>query len=250
MNGTIYTLKGTSWHPHNLAKGPFAGQHGGAVAGVLAGAMERRALAIDAGLASQMTCYLMSPAAIEPVEIDVLDVRRDERTSLLRAVMMQGERQIAEATAIFIQPQTISAVPQFPTGAQKQATEHFDIGDLSDTPWYRDAVEIERDVQGWFWLRHKIPIVKPMGPLSFVTSLVDWASSLTRPEWFGTNDVVSFPNADLTVHLAREPQGEWLGIDGRSNWLPHGAGLTFANLYDEKGFIGRSSQSIVLVTNS
>lgn len=249
MSGTLYALKGGLWHPHNLAKGPFAGQHGGAIAGILAGTMEMRARSLDAGLASQMTCYLMSAAALEPVEIEVQEVSHEERITRLRAIMMQNDRQIAEATAIFIKPLTFSALPQFPGSVQKQNTEYYDVGDFSDMPWFRDAIDIERDKQGWFWLRHKMPISLPMGPLSLVTSLVDLTSALARPEWFGTNNVVSFPNADLTVHLVRAPKGEWVGIDGRSQWLSHGAGLTFANLYDEQGFIGRSSQSVVLVAN-
>jgi acyl-CoA thioesterase len=211
--------------------------------------METRAHSINAGLGVQFTCYLLSPAAIEPVEIEVLDIKRGERTTLLRAVLMQDDRLIAEASAVFTTPRGLSAVPEIPKSAQKRDAEYYDIGDFSDTPWFRDAIEMERDKQGWFWLKHKMPITPHMGPLSFVASLSDWTAGLTRPDWFGTNNVIGFPNADLTIHLVREPESEWLGIDGRSHWLPHGAGLTFANLYDEAGFIGRCSQSVVLIAN-
>lgn len=248
MSGAIYTNQDGTWHPHALAKGPFAGQHGGAVAGALSAAMEARARVLNAGEGTQISVYFLRPATVEPVEISVTEIRRGERTYMLEARMEQDKRLIATASAIFAKPQNISDIPSPPPFAQSPGGANFDIGDFSDTPWFRDAVEMRRDDKGWFWLRHKIPIAKPMGPLSFSVSLADWAPGMTRPEWFGTNNVVSFPNADITLHLARPPEGEWLGLEGLSTWYDNGTGITFANLYDRSGFFGRSAQSVVLVT--
>ena len=57
-----------------------------------------------------------------------------------------------------------------------------------------------------------------------------------------------FINPDLTVHLLRPPVGEWIGmrtasyygVDGRST----GAGMAESALYDERGRLGRSVQSL------
>ena len=49
----------------------------------------------------------------------------------------------------------------------------------------------------------------------------------------------TFLNADLTVSMAREPDGEsWIG--------PDGAGLAMARLADERGYFGRAAQSLVI----
>lgn len=250
MSGAIYARIGDKWHPHALTKGPYAGQHGGAVAGVLGGALEARAKIIQAGAPRQASCYLMHPAAIDPVEIEVEDIQRGDRVVILRAVMHQDDRQIAEATAVFSDIRLLPEVPAQEKFEQAPGTEEADIGDFSSLPWFKDAVEIKRDGKGWFWFRHNRPIITQMGPLGFTLSLASWTSAVSRPGWFGSNDVVGFPNMDLSVHLARAPEGEWLGLDGKSVWQPDGAGISFANLYDQRGFVGRAAQSILLVSNS
>ena len=53
-----------------------------------------------------------------------------------------------------------------------------------------------------------------------------------------------FVNTDLTVHLHREPAGEWVLLDARTRLEPHGAGLAHSILSDERGRLGLSAQSL------
>ena len=55
-----------------------------------------------------------------------------------------------------------------------------------------------------------------------------------------------FINPDLTVHLARPPVGEWIGLVARSHYGPDGAGLADAQLHDELGRLGTATQSLLL----
>jgi hypothetical protein len=55
-----------------------------------------------------------------------------------------------------------------------------------------------------------------------------------------------FINPDLTVHLFREPVGEWIGIDARCHYGAAGAGMSEAGVFDAAGRVGRSAQSILL----
>jgi hypothetical protein len=57
---------------------------------------------------------------------------------------------------------------------------------------------------------------------------------------------MTFINADLTVHLHRLPAGEWVCLDSRTTLGTEGVGLAESVLYDEKGVIGRSLQSLLL----
>jgi acyl-CoA thioesterase len=57
---------------------------------------------------------------------------------------------------------------------------------------------------------------------------------------------VAFPNADLVMHLGRQPQGEWVRLEARSEWRPDGIGLARGELADRNGSIGLSQQSLVL----
>ena len=55
-----------------------------------------------------------------------------------------------------------------------------------------------------------------------------------------------FINPDLTVHLLREPTGEWIGLDSTSHYSPTATGLAESALYDESGRVGRSVQSLFI----
>ena len=55
-----------------------------------------------------------------------------------------------------------------------------------------------------------------------------------------------FINVDLSVHLERMPEGEWVCVDAVT--LPHenGIGTAESVLFDERGRIGRAAQSLLL----
>ena len=56
----------------------------------------------------------------------------------------------------------------------------------------------------------------------------------------------TFINADLTVNLSRQPEGEWILLNAQT-WIgPDGAGLAIARLADERGYFGRAMQSLVI----
>ncbi|MGB0866848.1 MAG: thioesterase family protein, partial [Granulosicoccaceae bacterium] len=67
---------------------------------------------------------------------------------------------------------------------------------------------------------------------------------------FGRNanpwDIVTFANADLSVVLHREPEGDWLGAHAVSYWESDGIGLADAQLFDRHGSVGRALQTLVL----
>ena len=56
----------------------------------------------------------------------------------------------------------------------------------------------------------------------------------------------SFRNAELTLHLAREPVGTWVGARCESVVQPIGAGFNAADLFDADGRMGRSAASIIV----
>ena len=53
-------------------------------------------------------------------------------------------------------------------------------------------------------------------------------------------------NPDLTIFVNRMPADEWVLVDART-WLePHGTGVAEGALYDRRGRIGRSMQSLLV----
>ncbi len=53
-----------------------------------------------------------------------------------------------------------------------------------------------------------------------------------------------FINPDLTIHIEREPVGEWVCLDASMRVASGGCGQAEAVLYDAEGRVGRSLQSL------
>ena len=95
------------------------------------------------------------------------------------------------------------------------------------------------------WIKPSIDLVEgeTMSNMESVFTVIDVANGLgttLRPdEW-------TWMNTDTTVHLVGQPSTPWLGIDADMAAGSHGYGATFADLYDVRGFLGRSAQTVLL----
>lgn len=59
-------------------------------------------------------------------------------------------------------------------------------------------------------------------------------------------NVWTYINADLTLHFARAPVGEWMML-AADCWIgPEGRAVAFGALADEEGIFGRATQSLVI----
>jgi hypothetical protein len=115
---------------------------------------------------------------------------------------------------------------------------------------YLRAVEW-RPVRGGFlkpgpaaaWTRLRIPVVageKPSG-LQRVMAVADSGNGISgvldMNEWW-------FINPELTVHLERDPRGEWICLDAVTSIQPGGAGLATSVLSDLDGPVARGAQTL------
>jgi len=243
----IYRQEGDLWMPGPEAKGPFPGQHGGAVAAVLVAGMEAEARRIGAGKGLQCSTLLLRPAPLEPCRISVTTLRDGGRVTVLEASLRAGEKECARAQSIFVREQDIGTwpLPARPVHDPLEAPV-VQFGSYGHSPWYGDTVEF-RYANGTHWLRSRRPVVKEFTPLARVCAHADWASGLSRLDSRDEPRVSGFPNADLSIHLAREPQGEWVGLRPTSTWYRNGMGMTDTEIVDIHGAVGRACHTIVLI---
>jgi hypothetical protein len=61
-----------------------------------------------------------------------------------------------------------------------------------------------------------------------------------------TIDEFLFINTELSVHLARMPEGEWVCLDAVTRIGAAGVGLAESVLWDRRGRIGRGTQSVLV----
>lgn len=109
--------------------------------------------------------------------------------------------------------------------------------------------ENRRAGKGVVWVTTDVDMIEGQPTSDFVKlmGLVDVANGIvtriTQPkdqiEWI-------FPNLDLQIHLLRQPQGRFLGLETVQQLGADGIGLTSSILHDELGVFGRSEQILTV----
>ena len=109
-----------------------------------------------------------------------------------------------------------------------------------------DFARVEGDRRVHQWIRLAVPVVEGSETqgVELAAVVADYAESstsrlLSMAEW-------SYRNAELTVHLAREPVGSWIGARCESVVQPVGAGFNASDLFDADGRFGRSAAAVVV----
>jgi hypothetical protein len=93
------------------------------------------------------------------------------------------------------------------------------------------------------WLRLDQPLVhgEEPSPAQRAAAASDFGNGISRVvDW----DHWLFVNTDLTVHLHRDPEGEWVGLDAHTVLQPDGSGLAVSTLHDERGAVGVALQTL------
>lgn len=98
------------------------------------------------------------------------------------------------------------------------------------------------------WVTTRLQLVEgeQAGTLASYTALIDTANGIAvrqHPEdWM-------FPNLDLTVHLFRQPEGHWVGLDTTVAFGHSGQGLSSSILHDTSGPVGTAQQILTVRPN-
>ena len=253
MSAAVFGRDGDLFVPTPHARGPWdpGSQHGGAPAALLARAVE--ALAPGMRLA-RLTVEILGALPIAPLAVEAEIVKPGGRFQLAEATLAQGERVMCRARAVLLRREDVGDVPPGdrprPLRPGPETVERNRWEDAHPDGFHRSAMDI-RFLEGDFaepgrartWFRLDMPLVEgeePTGAQRAVAA-ADFGNGVSRVlDW---NDWL-FVNTDLTVHLHRDPVGEWIGLDARTAIEPNGSGLAVADLHDEQGPVGVSLQSL------
>jgi hypothetical protein len=95
------------------------------------------------------------------------------------------------------------------------------------------------------WFRLVVPMLHgaPTSPAMRAIAAADFGNGLS---WVVPAERYLFTNADLSLHLMRQPAGEWIGVASETQADASGAGTVLSRLYDEQGPIGVAIQTLVL----
>jgi len=249
----FYERDGATFLPSELTRGPWdpRTQHAGPPAGLLG-----RAVQADDTLIGRIAIDLLRPVPIAPLVVMSSVVRPGRNVELLEAVMSEpapGSRPVARALAWRLRiDEGVAALPSGPQPPGPDEGSERPFFPTGQERGYHTAMDY-RFVDGAFtepgparvWMRMRRPLVagEPTSALSRVLVAADSGNGVSATLDYRRH---VFINTDLTVHLVREPAGEWVLLDATTYVGPHGVGLSESVLHDEAGRLGRASQTLLV----
>lgn len=212
----------------------------------------------------------MRSVPLSPLTVAVEVLRPGRRVELVEARLSDAEGEVMRATAWILRPDPVelpaglsSEDRQSPArlspgpggGGLPPGPEHGSGGSFFPTGQsvgYHTAMEY-RFVTGGFldagpatvWMRMRGPLVdgEQPTPLQRVLVAADSGNGVSATlDWRR----FVFINVDLTVQLHRLPAGEWVCLDAITIPEPSGVGVSDTALYDERGPLGRATQTLLL----
>jgi hypothetical protein len=222
-------------------------QHAGPPAALLGRELERCAPREDM-LISRLTFEILHAVPVGEVEVSARVARAGRSVELLEASLGAGGREVVRASAWRVLRAPGPGVPHAYEPPPLPAAEtpmpaQLDSGYLRAVEW--------RPVRGGFlehgpaaaWTRLRMPVVEGEQPtgLERLLAVADSGNGISgvldMREWW-------FINPELTVHLLREPRGEWVCLDATSSIEEGGAGLALSTLSDRDGAVARGAQTL------
>jgi hypothetical protein len=242
-----------------LTRGPWNPdhQHAGPPSALICRAIESQAVKDGLTHLGRLTVNLLRPAPIGECRVEVAADYVGRNAGHYSGRLIAEGKDVARFTAL-MQREEDSPIPEEtpghpPPAAPKPPGECPVVTmKFADRPFgYADLVE-NRIAAGRFfngpcaaWFRMNHPLIKGERPSPYqrVAVAADSGNGISAALDFGK---YVFLNCDLTINLFRRPEGEWICLEARSLFGGNGCGLAESALYDERGMIGRATQSLAV----
>ena len=239
-----------------LTRGPWDpdAQHAGPPAALLGRAVERCEPRADAQV-GRITFEILGPVPLAPLSASARIVRPGRSVELLEASLSGPDGEVMRASAWRLRTAPVELDPEPPADPPPPGPEAGSVRDffpVREEAGYHTAMEISF-VKGGFlepgpamvWMRSRVPLVagEATSPLQRLLIAADAGNGVSAAlDWRR----YLFINTDLSVHLKRLPEGDWVGLDAVTYPEPNGIGLADTVLWDERGRLGRAAQTLVV----
>lgn len=256
MTDPIFVSDGELLLPQPGAAGPwFPGvQHGGAIAGLVARAVELTPT-VQPMMLNRLTFDMSRKVPMGATRVDSEIVRDGRRVQAIECRYVVDDEVVGRATATRIR------LDRGLVGTEQQLDPWPED---EPTPGPDDVDEMVYDIEGVdfvqnftmrrhepepgrcvTWLRLNAPFVagETTSPMVLAAMIADMIPSAGSVMDFHTYLSV---NPDLSVHFHRVPEGDWIGHRALVRVSPDGFGQTDAQLFDTSGAIGRSLKSLLI----
>jgi hypothetical protein len=242
------------FEPTELTRGPWdpGAQHAGPPAALIGRAVE---LAGQEGMrTARITFDIPRPVPIAPLQLAAKVVRGGRSVELVEASLRAGGTEVMRAVALRLRraeltlPGGLDGAGPPPPGPDHGEHRPFfptatEVGYHTGMEWRFVTGSFREPGPATVWLRMRHPLLPGEEPSPLtrvliaadsgngVSSVLDWRRYL-------------FVNPDLTVHLQRDPAGEWVCLDARTTIDPGGSGLAESTIHDRHGPVARGLQTL------
>lgn len=244
----FFQVDGDTLIPASFATSPW-GQvlHGRLIGGLTARAAEQ-ARAGDPELAcSRLTVDMFRSAALKPVTVSTMPVRTGRRIVVLDVTIEQDDGPIGAGRVVLLrrsdQPAgTFRPAPTWDAPTPMQLGPPQSASSPRWTaPWESWRVGAHDTTPGGMmtdglWIRDIHPLITGEDLTSLVRLAM--AADLSSPVSNSSDRGLSFINADYTVYLGREPEGEHIGVQPSAHISDRGVAAGQCVIHDLRGPVG------------
>ncbi len=272
MSEAFYEPDGDVYVASELTRGPWdpSAQHAGPAAALIAREIERLPVEGAARQIGRVTYEILRSIPIAPLRVEARVVRPGRSVELVEAELADEEGVVVRARAWRLRTEDTDVPAELGSGgAPLEAPSPWLLAPGGRPPGPEEGREVTffptgqdvgmhtamdyRFVKGEYlemgpatvWMRMRQPLVageKPT-PLQRVAVAADFGNGISATLDF---ERFLFINVDLTLHVVRPPEGEWIGVDSVTLPERRGIGLTDTALFDERGPVARAAQTLLV----
>jgi len=267
---SFYYPEGERYVATELTRGPWDpdAQHAGPPAGLIAREIERLPSEGPPRRVCRVTYEILRPVPIAPLRVEARVVRPGRSVELVEASLADAKGEVMTARAWRLRQAEVDVPVELGSAAMRgegsgsvlEGTPLPGPGEgrpggffpTGQDVGYHTAMDY-RFVEGEFtetgpataWMRMRQPLVagEEPTPLQRVATAADSGNGISAPLDYRR---FIFINVDLTIHLVRPPEGEWVCLESLTVPERSGIGLTDTALHDEHGPIGRAAQTLLV----
>ena len=261
MSDSFYVPVGDGvWQATVHTAGPWdsSAQHGGPPSALLGRAMLRCEPRPDM-IITRFTCEILRAIPVGEITVTARVARPGRSVELLEATASAGGREVARASAWRVlrtacpavesrhpvPPPLPGAPPPAMAYGRAEVSKGWSDGYMSAMEWRPVIGGVAVPGPATVWMRMRYPLVPDEEPAPLERVLVA-ADSGNGASWELDISRWLFINPELTVHLHRDPVGEWVCLDAQTAITTGGTGLATCRLSDIDGPLGVSAQSLFI----
>lgn len=237
------------------ARGPWSPDHchAGPVTALIARALEQ---AVPDKMMARITLDLVRPTPMTEITVTAETIHNGRTVTTAKAELRDANGSLCvAATSMHLARKNYDAMPTAPVAPLRFQDAEVGPSPLPGgnhtLPIFGDFLEAaylpdQREPLGpkTVWLR-TLPLLEDEAPspVQSLCPLADCGNGLSRN---ASIREMNFMNTDLTIHIHREPQSDWLASTSVSHWQKNGIGMSQAVISDTEGPVATALQSLVL----